>query len=59
VPLEKLKIISMKEKLDKCSDKTWASQKGYMESKGSIILFTDANTMNKNHGFLDIAKAEK
>jgi hypothetical protein len=49
----------MKEKLDKCSDKTWASQKGYLESKGSIILFTDANTMNKNHGFLDIAKAEK
>jgi cellulose synthase/poly-beta-1,6-N-acetylglucosamine synthase-like glycosyltransferase len=44
VPLEKLKIISIKEKPNKWSGKTWASQKGYMESKGSVILFTDADT---------------
>ncbi len=44
IPLKKLKIISIKEKPDKCSGKTWTSQKGYMESKGSINTFTDANT---------------
>ncbi|HEY0579621.1 MAG TPA: glycosyltransferase, partial [Candidatus Nitrosocosmicus sp.] len=44
IPLEKLKIIPIKEKPDKWSGKTWASQKGYMQSKGSILLFTDADT---------------
>jgi hypothetical protein len=43
IPLEKLKIISIKEKPDKWSGKTWASQQGYLQSKGSILLFTDAD----------------
>ena len=39
-----LKIITLKSKPDGWTGKTWASQKGFLESKGEIILFTDADT---------------
>ena len=41
---DKLKIITLKSKPDGWTGKTWASQKGFLESKGEIILFTDADT---------------
>ena len=44
VPLDRLKIISIKEKPEKWGGKAWASQNGYMQSKGSVLLFTDADT---------------
>ena len=40
----KLKIISLNHKPDKWTGKTWASQQGYLQSRGSILLFTDADT---------------
>lgn len=39
-----LKILSLKEKPKNWTGKTWASQKGFYESKGEILLFTDADT---------------
>ncbi len=41
---DKLKIITLKSKPDGWTGKTWASQKGFLESKGEIILFTDVDT---------------
>ncbi len=41
---EKLKILHVKGKPGKWTGKTWASQQGYMESTGSFLLFTDADT---------------
>ncbi len=41
---EKLKILSVKGKPENWAGKTWASQQGYKESTGSILLFTDADT---------------
>ncbi|MDP8941102.1 MAG: glycosyltransferase, partial [Thermoproteota archaeon] len=40
----RLKIISLNHKPDKWTGKTWASQQGYLQSRGSILLFTDADT---------------
>jgi chlorobactene glucosyltransferase len=44
LPLGKLKIISLNNKPDNWTGKTWASQQGYLQSCGSILLFTDADT---------------
>ena len=44
LPVEKLKIISLKDKPDNWTGKTWASEQGFLESKGDIILFTDGDT---------------
>src|SRR5919199_1464571 len=41
---EKLKILSLKYKPDKWTGKTWASQRGYLQSRGTILLFADADT---------------
>jgi cellulose synthase/poly-beta-1,6-N-acetylglucosamine synthase-like glycosyltransferase len=41
---EKLKILSLKYKPDKWTGKTWASEKGYLQSRGTILLFADADT---------------
>jgi chlorobactene glucosyltransferase len=41
---EKLKILSLKCKPDKWTGKTWASEKGYLQSRGTILLFADADT---------------
>jgi chlorobactene glucosyltransferase len=41
---DKLKIISLKDKPENWTGKTWASQQGYLQSKGNILLFTDADT---------------
>src|SRR5215204_363597 len=42
--IERLKIISLTEKPDKWTGKTWASEQGYLQSSGNILLFTDADT---------------
>jgi chlorobactene glucosyltransferase len=42
---EKLKIISLPAKPDEWMGKTWASQQGYMNSGGDILLFTDADSL--------------
>lgn len=44
LPTEKLKIISLKSKPENWTGKTWASQNGFLQSEGSILLFTDADT---------------
>ncbi len=41
---DKLKIISLKSKPDGWTGKAWASEQGYLQSKGTILLFTDADT---------------
>lgn len=44
LPTDKLKIVSLKDKPDNWTGKTWASQQGYLQSKGDVLLFTDADT---------------
>jgi chlorobactene glucosyltransferase len=41
---DKLKIMILKNKPEGWTGKTWASQKGFLKSKGELILFTDADT---------------
>ncbi|MFL6322257.1 MAG: glycosyltransferase [Nitrososphaeraceae archaeon] len=40
----KLKVISLKDKPQDWKGKAWAMQQGYLQSKGDILLFTDADT---------------
>jgi chlorobactene glucosyltransferase len=40
----KLRILSLTAKPEGWAGKTWASEKGYLKSKGSILLFTDGDT---------------
>ncbi len=42
--VDKLKIVSLKDKPRNWAGKTWASQQGYLQSTGDILLFTDADT---------------
>jgi glycosyltransferase involved in cell wall biosynthesis len=42
---KKLKVISLSAKPDDWMGKTWASQQGYMNSHGDILLFTDADSL--------------
>jgi hypothetical protein len=41
---EKLKVLSLKCKPDTWTGKTWASENGYLQSRGTILLFADADT---------------
>lgn len=41
---DKLKIVSLKDKPWNWAGKTWASQQGFLQSTGDILLFTDADT---------------
>ena len=45
---EKLKIISLKERPEGWTAKTWASQQGFLHSKADILIFTDADTYYSN-----------
>jgi glycosyltransferase involved in cell wall biosynthesis len=40
---DNLKILSLARKPDSWAGKTWASEQGYLKSKGSILLFTDGD----------------
>jgi chlorobactene glucosyltransferase len=42
---KKLKVVSLSTKPDGWTGKTWASQQGYMNSHGNILLFTDADSL--------------
>ena len=42
--VDKLKILSLIDKPESWAGKTWASEQGYLKSKGSILLFTDGDT---------------
>ncbi|HKI07967.1 MAG TPA: glycosyltransferase, partial [Nitrososphaeraceae archaeon] len=44
----RLKIISLYDKPEGWGGKTWASQQGYMQSQGDILLFTDADSYYKS-----------
>jgi chlorobactene glucosyltransferase len=44
LPVDKLKILSLKYKPDKWTGKTWASENGYLQSRGTVLLFADADT---------------
>lgn len=41
---KRLTIISLKDKPRSWTAKTWASQQGFLHSKGEILIFTDADT---------------
>lgn len=41
---KKLKVVSLSDKPDGWTGKTWAAQQGYMNSHGDILLFTDADS---------------
>src|SRR5215208_4814187 len=41
---DKLKILSLTDKPQGWAGKSWASEQGYLHSKGSILLFTDGDT---------------
>ncbi|MGC2571274.1 MAG: glycosyltransferase family 2 protein, partial [Candidatus Nitrosopolaris sp.] len=40
----KMKIISLTDKPDEWTGKTWASHQGYLHAQGEILVFTDADT---------------
>jgi chlorobactene glucosyltransferase len=42
--MDRLKIITVTEKPEKWTGKTWASEQGYSHSTGDMLLFTDADT---------------
>lgn len=44
VAQKEIKAISLKNKPKDWTGKTWAAQKGYLSSKGEVLLFTDADT---------------
>ena len=45
---ERLKIISLKERPEGWTAKTWVSQQGFLHSKADILIFTDADTYYSN-----------
>jgi glycosyltransferase involved in cell wall biosynthesis len=47
-PKSMVKIISLTDKPKDWNGKAWASQQGYLQSHGSILLFTDADTFYSN-----------
>jgi cellulose synthase/poly-beta-1,6-N-acetylglucosamine synthase-like glycosyltransferase len=42
--LARLKVISVRQKPSEWAGKTWASQQGYLQSKGDVLLFTDGDS---------------
>jgi glycosyltransferase involved in cell wall biosynthesis len=51
---EKLKIISLPTKPEDWMGKTWASQVGYMNSAGDILLFTDADSLFESRHTIEL-----
>jgi chlorobactene glucosyltransferase len=51
---EKLKIISLPTKPKDWMGKTWASQQGYMNSAGDILLFTDADSLFESRHTIEL-----
>ena len=40
----RLKIVSLTDKPNSWTGKTWASEQGYLQSRGDVLLFTDADS---------------
>jgi cellulose synthase/poly-beta-1,6-N-acetylglucosamine synthase-like glycosyltransferase len=51
---EKLKIISLPAKPEDWMGKTWASQQGYMNCAGDILLFTDADSLFESRHTIEL-----
>ena len=54
----RLKIISLNEKPDKWTGKTWASEQGYLKSQGDILLFTDADACFASKDTISLAVSQ-
>jgi chlorobactene glucosyltransferase len=51
---KKLNVISLYPKPDGWTGKTWASQQGYMNSNGDILLFTDADSLFESRYVIEL-----
>jgi chlorobactene glucosyltransferase len=51
---QKLKIISLPAKPEDWMGKTWASQQGYMNCAGDILLFTDADSLFESRHTIEL-----
>jgi chlorobactene glucosyltransferase len=52
---KKLKVVSLSVKPDGWMGKTWASQQGYMNSGGDIVLFTDADSLFESRYAIELS----
>lgn len=52
---KKLKVVSLSVKPDGWMGKTWASQQGYMNSSGDIVLFTDADSLFESRYAIELS----
>lgn len=52
---DKFEIIRLSEKPKEWGGKTYACERGYLRSRGDILLFTDADTYYNNNNFLSLA----
>jgi chlorobactene glucosyltransferase len=51
---KKLNVICLSAKPDGWTGKTWASQQGYMNSEGDILLFTDADSLFESRYVIEL-----
>src|SRR5918911_1037148 len=51
----RVKVVQLHDKPEGWTGKTWASQQGYLKSKGDILLFTDADTYYKSNDAIALA----
>jgi chlorobactene glucosyltransferase len=52
---KKLNVISLSAKPDGWTGKTWASQQGYINSSGDVLLFTDADSLFESKYVIELA----
>ncbi len=52
---KKLKVVSLSAKPEGWMGKTWASQQGYMNSSGDILLFTDADSIFESRYAIELS----
>ena len=52
---KKLKVVSLSVKPDGWMGKTWASQQGYLNSGGDIVLFTDADSLFESRYAIELS----
>jgi len=52
---DRFEIITLSEKPKDWGGKTWACERGYLRSRGDILLFTDADTYYNNQSILSLA----
>ena len=55
---KKLKVVSLSVKPDGWMGKTWASQQGYMNSSGDIVLFTDADSLFESRYTIELSVSQ-